>query len=177
MVIISFIVILSLLVHRYLEYFIGLLSGEIKLNSLPLYLRFIKMESPPCMHHKISYHENEWSSFIKIFEGERFVFISGNIATVDRFITSHELNNLCLFLLDLIDIYVMPISTKQFIYEIKSPLVLRGDIFIHFFQVHNKSRQIELISSVQFHTCAITRNEIEFHKSDISFPRSGEIFL
>ena len=63
--------------HRYLEYFIGLLSGNIKLNSLPLYLRFIKMESPPCMHHKISYHENEWSSFIKIFEGERFVFISG----------------------------------------------------------------------------------------------------
>lgn len=35
------------------------------------------MESPPCMHHKISHHENEWSSFIKIFEGERFIFISG----------------------------------------------------------------------------------------------------
>lgn len=69
--------ILSLFFHRYLEYFIGLLSGEIKINSLPLYLRFIKMESPPCMHHKISYHENEWSSFIKIFEGEKFVFISG----------------------------------------------------------------------------------------------------
>jgi hypothetical protein len=63
---------------RYLEYFIGLLSGEIKINSQALYLKFIKMESPPCMqHHKISYHETEWSSFIKIFEGERFVFISG----------------------------------------------------------------------------------------------------
>lgn len=71
------------------------------------------------------------------------------------------------------DIYVMPISTKQFIYEIKSPLMLRGDIFIHFFQLHNRSRRTELISSVQFHTCAITRNEVEFHKSDISFPRSG----
>lgn len=68
----------------------------------------------------------------------------------------------------------MPISTKQFIYEIKSPLMLRGDIFIHFFQLHNRSRRTELISSVQFHTCAITRNEIEFHKSDISFPESGE---
>lgn len=72
----------SLRNRRYLEYFIGLLSGDIKLNSLPLYLRFIKMESPPCMHHKISYHENEWSSFIKIFEGERFVFISGK--RIDR---------------------------------------------------------------------------------------------
>ncbi|CRK92081.1 CLUMA_CG005661, isoform B [Clunio marinus] len=135
---------------RYLEYFIGLLSGEIKINSQPLYLRFIKMESPPCMHHKISHHENEWSSFIKVFEGEKFVFIS--------------------------DIYIMPISTKQFIYEIKNPLNLRGDIFVHFFQIHNKSRQTELISTVQFHTCAITRNEVEFHKSDISFPRSDEKF-
>lgn len=70
------------LAHRYLEYFIGLLSGDIKLNSLPLYLRFIKMESPPCMHHKISYHENEWSSFLKIFEGERFVFISGRSRSI-----------------------------------------------------------------------------------------------
>jgi hypothetical protein len=74
--------ILPFFVHRYLEYFIGLLSGEIKINSLPMYLRFIKMESPPCMHHKISYHENEWSSFIKIFEGEKFVFISGRSRSI-----------------------------------------------------------------------------------------------
>lgn len=68
---------------RYLEYFIGLLSGDIKINSLPVYLRFIKMESPPCLHHKISHHENEWSSFLKIFEGERFVFISGRLRKLD----------------------------------------------------------------------------------------------
>lgn len=73
-----------------------------------------------------------------------------------------------------VDIYVMPISTKQFIYEIKSPIILRGDIYIHFFQIHNKSRQTELISSIQFHTCAIARNEIEFYKNDISFPHSGK---
>lgn len=72
------------------------------------------------------------------------------------------------------DIYVMPISTRQFIYEIKSPINLRGDIFVHFFQVHNKSRQTELISSIQFHTCAITRNEIDFYKNDIAFPHSGK---
>lgn len=68
----------------------------------------------------------------------------------------------------------MPISTKQFIYEIKSPIILRGDVFIHFFQIHNKSRQTELISSIQFHTCAISRNEKEFFRNDISFPNSGE---
>lgn len=76
----------------------------------------------------------------------------------------------------ILDIYVMPITTKQFIYEIKSPIILRGDIFVHFFQIHNKSRQTELISSIQFHTCAISRNEIEFYKNDISFPHSGKKF-
>lgn len=79
------------------------------------------------------------------------------------------------FLFSSLDIYVMPISTRQFIYEIKSPLVLRGDVFIHFFQVHNRSRETELISTIQFHTCAITRNEVEFHKNDILFPQSGEV--
>lgn len=69
----------------------------------------------------------------------------------------------------------MPITTKQFIYEIKSPIILRGDIFVHFFQIHNKSQQTELISSIQFHTCAISRNEIEFFKNDISFPHSGNL--
>lgn len=69
----------------------------------------------------------------------------------------------------------MPISTKQFLYEIKTPIMLRGDVFIHFFQVHNRTRQTELISSVQFHTCAIERNELEFAKSDISFPQSGKL--
>jgi hypothetical protein len=75
------------------------------------------------------------------------------------------------------DIYVMPISTKQFIYEIKSPIILRGDIFVHFFQIHNKSRQTELISSIQFHTCAITRNDVDFYKNDISFPLGGNYQL
>lgn len=69
----------------------------------------------------------------------------------------------------------MPISTKQFIYEIKSPIILRGDIFIHFFQIHHKSRQTELISSIQFHTCAIARNEKDFFRNDISFPHSGKL--
>lgn len=71
----------------------------------------------------------------------------------------------------------MPISTKQFIYEIKSPIILRGDIFIHFFQIHNKSRQTELISSIQFHTCAISRSEKEFNKNEISFPENGKSII
>lgn len=65
--------------QRYLEYFTGLLTGEIKLNSKAIYLKYIKMNAPPCMLQKTSVYEQEWSSFIKIFEGERFIFISGII--------------------------------------------------------------------------------------------------
>lgn len=61
----------------------------------------------------------------------------------------------------------MPISTRQFIYEIKNPLKLRGDVFIHFFQINNKSQQTHFISSIQFHTCATSSNQITFNKSEI----------
>lgn len=63
--------------RRYLEYFTGLLTGQIKLNSKAIHLKYIKMDAPPCLLQNTSIYEQEWSSFIKIFEGERFIFISG----------------------------------------------------------------------------------------------------
>ena len=63
--------------QRYLEYFTGLLTGQIKLNSRAIHLKYIKMDAPPCMLQKTSIYEQEWSSFLKIFEGERFIFVSG----------------------------------------------------------------------------------------------------
>lgn len=41
------------------------------------------MDAPPCMLQKTSIYEQEWSSFIKIFEGERFIFISGIAYFID----------------------------------------------------------------------------------------------
>lgn len=79
-------------------------------------------------------------------------------------------NFFCLFL----DIYVMPISTKQFVYEIKSSLKLRGDIFINFYHVNNKSLQTTVISSLQFHTCAISNTQITFNKADLNLACDGE---
>lgn len=57
--------------RRYLRYFSGLLSGKIKVNSLPLYLKYVTIESPP------SWYEAEWRSFIKVYEGLNCVFTSG----------------------------------------------------------------------------------------------------
>lgn len=63
---------------RYIAYFAGLLSGEIKMNSAALHLNYVILESPPCLHYKaVTTADNEWKSFIKIYEGKRCVFISG----------------------------------------------------------------------------------------------------
>lgn len=67
--------------RRYLQYFSGLLSGKIRINSHPLYLRFITIESPPSwlQHEPIALQQSEWRSFIKIYEGLNCVFTSGKL--------------------------------------------------------------------------------------------------
>ncbi|XP_031636537.1 uncharacterized protein LOC116349303 isoform X3 [Contarinia nasturtii] len=142
--------------RRYLKYFSGLLSGKIKINSLPLYLRFITIESPPSwlQHEPIALQQAEWRSFIKIYEGLNCVFTS--------------------------DIHVIPITTRQFIYEI-GQLRLRGDVIIRCYQIttttnertlnlHSaKTINRELIFSTQFHTCAITERDITFYRNELDY--------
>lgn len=64
---------------RYLNYFSGLLSGKIKMNSSPLYLKYVAIESPPSWtnYDSISTQSSEWRSFIKVYEGLNCVFTSG----------------------------------------------------------------------------------------------------
>uniref|UniRef100_A0A182VZI0 C2 tensin-type domain-containing protein n=1 Tax=Anopheles minimus TaxID=112268 RepID=A0A182VZI0_9DIPT len=139
---------------RYIQYFSGLLSGVIKLNSSSFFLKAIRVESPPCLHYRAITVNSEWRSFIKIFEGVRCLFTS--------------------------DIYVIPITTRHFIYEIKHPLRLRGDILVRCYQIipnNNKAAyEKELIASVQFHTCAITEKEVQFQKGDLDFACEDERF-
>ncbi|XP_058129052.1 tensin-1 [Anopheles ziemanni] len=139
---------------RYIQYFSGLLSGMIKMNSASLFLKAIRVESPPCLHYRAITVNSEWRSFIKIFEGVRCLFTS--------------------------DIYVIPLTTRHFIYEIKYPLRLRGDILVRCYQIipnNNKANyEKELIASVQFHTCAITEKEVQFKKGDLDLACDDERF-
>ncbi|KFB38000.1 tensin [Anopheles sinensis] len=139
---------------RYIQYFSGLLSGMIKMNSASLFLKAIRVESPPCLHYRAITVNSEWRSFIKIFEGVRCLFTS--------------------------DIYVIPLTTRHFIYEIKHPLRLRGDILVRCYQIipnNNKANyEKELIASVQFHTCAITEKEVQFKKGDLDLACDDERF-
>lgn len=68
----------------------------------------------------------------------------------------------------------MPISTRQFIYEINNPLNLRGDVLIHFYQINKKTHQTIFLSSIQFHSCASLSKQIVFKKSEIESAFNGE---
>lgn len=87
-----------------------------------------------------------------------------------------------IFSLTFADVYIVPITTKQFIYEIKHPLRLRGDVIIRCFQLvpninldSSRLAERELMSSVQFHTCAITNTEMVFTKADLDFAYDGKL--
>ncbi|XP_055617749.1 uncharacterized protein LOC129763045 isoform X5 [Toxorhynchites rutilus septentrionalis] len=140
--------------RRYIKYFSGLLSGTIKMNASSLFLRSIVVESPPCLHYRAVTVNSEWRSFIKIYEGVRCLFTS--------------------------DIYVIPITTRQFIYEIKHPLRLRGDVLIRCYQIIPNNNKLhdekELMSCVQFHTCAITEKEVQFAKDELDLACDDDRF-
>lgn len=78
---------------------------------------------------------------------------------------------------------MIPISTRQFIYEI-GQLRLRGDVIIRCYQIINAERQHttanllnrELIFSTQFHTCAISGRDITFFRSDLDYACDGEFY-
>lgn len=84
------------------------------------------------------------------------------------------------------DIHVIPIATRQFIYEI-GQLRLRGDVIIRCYQITTNERILntphqqasktmnrELIFSTQFHTCAITDRDITFFRSDLDYACEGK---
>lgn len=79
---------------------------------------------------------------------------------------------------------MIPITTRQFIYEI-GQLRLRGDVIIRCYQITTNERTLnlhsakmlnrELIFSTQFHTCAITERDVTFYRSDLDYACDGKL--
>ncbi|XP_059617125.1 uncharacterized protein LOC132262014 isoform X3 [Phlebotomus argentipes] len=133
--------------RRYLQYFSGLLSGGIRMNSSPLYLKYVSLESPPSWLHYSSFASQnaEWRCFVKVYEGLKCVFTS--------------------------DIHVIPFATRQFIFQV-GHLRLRGDIILRCYQIVPQEHQPsvrELMFSTQFHTCAIGNRELTFLRHDLDY--------
>lgn len=72
------------------------------------------------------------------------------------------------------DIHVIPISTRQFVYDV-GQLRLRGDVIIRCYQLLDQDHQEkrELMSSCQFHTCAVTDKTVSFSRSELDYAYDG----
>lgn len=141
--------IIILFVRRYLQYFSGLLSGGIKINAAPVFLKYVSIESPPSWSYydMRSPSSGEWRCFIKVYESLRCVFTS--------------------------DVYVVPITTRNFVIQIGN-LRLRGDVMIRGYQLVPPCEggvrdERELILSAQFHTCAVGDRTLVFGRQDLDY--------
>lgn len=61
---------------RYIECFSALLCGKIKLNSSPVTITHVIMQSPPYLNQMYPY-DREWNTFMQVYENEQCVFVSG----------------------------------------------------------------------------------------------------
>lgn len=78
------------------------------------------------------------------------------------------------------DIHVIPISTRQFVYEV-GQLRLRGDVIIRCYQIIPNDRAYqekrELMFSSQFHTCAVTDKVVSFNRMELDYACDGKHFF
>lgn len=129
-----------------MEYFSGLLSGGIKINAAPVFLKYVSIESPPSWlyYDARSQTSGEWRCFIKVYESLHCVFTS--------------------------EVYVVPITTRNFVIQIGN-LRLRGDVMIRGYQLvpSGAADERELMFSAQFHTCAVGDRALVFGRKDLDY--------
>ena len=142
---------------RYVDYFAGLLSGNIRINSAPLYLTHVTVLGAPAFEGNTE--GVVCRAFIKIYEGLMPVYTSG--------------------------VHRITPSTRQFTVNVAGDrrnqgLQLRGDVLVKCYHKHPKHR--EVIFACQFHTCTIsdytlsfTRHELDSAAYDLRFPLDGAV--
>ncbi|XP_069691756.1 tensin-3-like isoform X5 [Periplaneta americana] len=176
---------------RYVEYFSGLLSGSIRINSAPLYLTHVTVLGAPAFEPAEGREGGAVDAaggcraFLKVYEGLIPVYTSG--------------------------VYSVCGGTRQFTVNVagerqRRGLQLRGDILLKCYHRHYnpvptgspssspaaaaaaaaaaERPQRELIFACQFHTCAVTdytlsftRQELDSACSDLRFPLDGAVEL
>ncbi|KAG5891525.1 hypothetical protein JTB14_012585 [Gonioctena quinquepunctata] len=139
---------------RYVDYFSGLLSHNIKINTAPMYLTHVTVLGAPSFQH------GGCKAFLKLYEGHTPVYTSG-VYSVSSGVSQFTVN-----------------VTG----EGRKGLQLRGDILIKCYHRGDMGR--ETIFACQFHTCAVadhtlsfTRQELDIACNDLRFPIDGAVEL
>ncbi|XP_058695990.1 tensin-1 isoform X20 [Poecile atricapillus] len=137
---------------RYIHYFSGLLSGNIKMNNKPLFLHHVIMHGIPNFESK-----GGCRPFLKIYQAMQPVYTSG-IYNVQ----GDSQTGICI--------------------TIEPGLLLKGDILLKCYHKKFRSPTRDVIFRVQFHTCAVHDLDVVFGKEDLDeafrddrFPEYGKV--
>ncbi|XP_067300591.1 tensin-1 isoform X7 [Pseudorasbora parva] len=138
--------------RRYVQYFSGLLSGNIKINNKPLFLHHVIMHGIPNFESK-----GGCRPFLKIYQAMQPVYTSG-IYNVQ----GDSQTSICI--------------------TIEPGLLLKGDILLKCYHKRFRSPSRDVIFRVQFHTCAVHDLGIVFGKDELDetfkddrFPEYGKV--
>ncbi|XP_051913626.1 tensin-3 isoform X4 [Hippocampus zosterae] len=138
--------------RRYVRYFNGLLSGDIKINNKPLFLHHVIMHGIPNFESK-----GGCRPFLKIYQAMQPVYTSGIYNVQGDGNTS-----ICI--------------------TIEPGLLLKGDILLKCYHKRYRNPTRDVVFRVQFHTCAIHDLGVVFGKSELDetfkddrFPEYGKV--
>ncbi|XP_072105907.1 tensin-2-like isoform X3 [Mobula birostris] len=137
---------------RYIYYFSGLLSGAIKMNSMPLFLHHVVIPAIPSFEPHGGCHP-----FLKIYQSMQLVYTSGIYS-------------------------VQAPGCKKLCISIEPALLLKGDIMVKCYHKQYKNPERDVVFRVQFHTCAIHGSQLWFGKDELDdaygddrFPRDAMV--
>uniref|UniRef100_A0AAY4B9J5 Tensin 1 n=1 Tax=Denticeps clupeoides TaxID=299321 RepID=A0AAY4B9J5_9TELE len=138
--------------RRYVQYFSGLLSGQIKINNKPLFLHHVIMYGIPNFEAK-----GGCRPFLKIYQAMQPVYTSG-------------IYN------------VQGDSSTSICITIEPGLLLKGDILLKCYHKRFRNPSRDVIFRVQFHTCAVhdlgvvfTKSQLDETFKDDRFPEYGKV--
>nr|CAH7766548.1 unnamed protein product [Callosobruchus chinensis] len=122
---------------RYVDYFAGLLSHNIKINAAPMYLTHVTVLGAP------SFQNGGCRAFLKIYEGHTPVYTSGVYSVSDG-----------------IQQFTVNVTTDG-----RKGLPLRGDILVKCY--HRREEGREPVFACQFHTCAVADHTLSFTRQEL----------
>jgi tensin len=154
---------------RYVEYFAGLLSGAIQVNSSPLFLDHVTVVGIPAFQSN-----GGCRAFFKVKKNKQ-----PNPIVIFPFSPFYDFSFSFLFILPKVyqgsvpvhtsSIYNLHDSARHFTMSLgERGLALRGDILVKCYHRHRLPVDgRETIFSLQFHTCAVTQHTLVFQRQDL----------
>ncbi|XP_072847332.2 tensin-2 isoform X2 [Pogona vitticeps] len=123
---------------RYIQYFSGLLSGTIKMNSNTLFLHHVLLPAIPTFEAGGGYQP-----FLKIYQSMQLVYTSGIYSL-------HGSG-----------------GTQKICITLEPALLLKGDVMVKCYHKQLQGAERDVVFRVQFHTCTIHTTQLWFSKDEL----------